>query len=86
LTDTLVDKVVINEVNGGLKATGVAVVTMSGEKKTFRVRKEVIVSGGAYCSLAILLRSGIGAKKEVEQLGIPCKVDLPGVGKKLMDQ
>jgi choline dehydrogenase-like flavoprotein len=86
LTDTSVDKVLIEEVSGGLKATGVAVVTKSGEKKTFHVRKEVIVSGGAYCSPALLLRSGIGAKKEVEKLGITCKVDLPGVGQNLMDQ
>jgi len=86
LTDTSVDRVLIEDFNGDFKATGVAVITKSGKRKIFFVRKEVIVSGGAYCSPAILLRSGIGAKKEVEQLGIPCKVDLPGVGKNLMDQ
>ncbi|KAF2095697.1 putative GMC oxidoreductase [Rhizodiscina lignyota] len=85
LVDTSVDKVLIEDADGGLKATGVAIVTKSGEKKTLRARKEVIVSGGAYCSPAILMRSGVGAKEEVEALGIQCKVDLPGVGKNLMD-
>jgi choline dehydrogenase-like flavoprotein len=86
LTDTIVDKVLIEEIDRRLKAIGAVVTAKSGERNIFRVRKEVIVSGGAYCSPAILLRSGIGAKNEVEQLGIPCKVDLPGVGKNLMDQ
>jgi choline dehydrogenase-like flavoprotein len=86
LTDTTVDKVILEEVNGRLTAVGASVVTKAYQKKVFHARKEVIVSGGAYCSPAILLRSGIGAKKEVEQLGIPCKVDLPGVGKNLLDQ
>ena len=31
------------------------------------------------------MRSGIGAKSELAQHGIECKVDLQGVGKNLMD-
>ncbi|TGO36552.1 hypothetical protein BHYA_0121g00130 [Botrytis hyacinthi] len=48
-------------------------------------RKEVIISAGTYGSPAVLLRSGIGSKQEVEKLGIQSQVDLPGVGKNLMD-
>lgn len=46
---------------------------------------EVIVSGGAYGSPAILLRSGIGPAEELLALGITPLVDLPGVGRNLMD-
>jgi choline dehydrogenase-like flavoprotein len=56
-----------------------------GTEKEIRAKKEIIVSGGAYCSPAILLRSGIGPKSELASHGIDCKVDLPGVGKNLMD-
>ena len=84
-TETFVDKLILEQVGGELHATGVDVVTADGTKATFKARKEVVLSAGAYCSPAILLRSGIGARNEVEQLGIPSQIDLPGVGKNLMD-
>ncbi|KAJ5091229.1 hypothetical protein NUU61_006099 [Penicillium alfredii] len=56
-----------------------------GRSRTFSARKEIIISGGAYCSPAILLRSGIGPREEVDRHGIPCMVDSPGVDKNLMD-
>ena len=79
------DKIKLENLGGTLRATGVDVVSDSGAKTTFTARKEVVVSGGAYCSPAILLRSGIGSRADVEKLGIPSHVDLPGVGKNLMD-
>lgn len=83
---TIVDKVILEEVQGKLTATGVQVLDEdTGVSSIIRAKKEVIVSGGSYCSPAILLRSGIGAKAEVESFGIESKVDLPGVGKNLMD-
>ncbi len=51
----------------------------------WRPRETVLTPSGAYCSPAILLRSGIGAKADLEQLGIECLVDAPGVGKNLLD-
>jgi len=48
-------------------------------------RKEVILCAGAVHSPAILLHSGIGPRAELERLGIPVVVDLPGVGKNLRD-
>jgi choline dehydrogenase-like flavoprotein len=57
----------------------------SGSVRKIQARKEVIVSGGAYCSPTILMRSGLGPKAELASHGIECKVDLPGVGKNLMD-
>ena len=45
----------------------------------------VIVSGGAYSSPTILLRSGIGAADELHQLGIAAYHQLNGVGRNLVD-
>ena len=46
---------------------------------------EVILSGGAINSPALLLRSGIGPADELRQLGIDVVHNLPGVGKNLQD-
>lgn len=46
---------------------------------------DVVLAAGALDSPRILLRSGIGPKDELEQLGIESLVDLPGVGKNLHD-
>lgn len=46
---------------------------------------ETIVSCGAIYSPALLLRSGIGAARDLTGLGIPVVADRPGVGKGLMD-
>lgn len=85
LVDTVVDKVNLEDVEGDLRAVSVDVVGKDGSKRTLYARKEIIVSGGAYCSPPILLRSGIGPKEELEKLGIACLVDSPGVGKNLLD-
>lgn len=87
MTNTLVDKVLLEpqDDSSALKAVGVKLVSADGSNAIVRARKEVIISGGAYCSPAILLRSGIGAKDEVERFGINSEIDLPGVGQNLMD-
>jgi choline dehydrogenase-like flavoprotein len=84
-TDTTVDKVIFNKQGGQPRATGVVTKGTDGSSKTFFARKEIIISGGAYCSPAVLLRSGIGSRKELEKYQIECIVDSPGVGKNLMD-
>ncbi|KAF2718701.1 GMC oxidoreductase [Polychaeton citri CBS 116435] len=68
-----------------LGQTFVEVVGKSGEKRTMSARKEIIISGGSYCSPNVLRRSGIDPKAELDALGINCLVDLPGVGKNLLD-
>jgi choline dehydrogenase-like flavoprotein len=86
LVETHVDKIIIEkDADGELKATGVRAVKADGTVVDIKARKEVIVSGGSYCSPNILNRSGIGAKDELEKHGITTLVDLPGVGKNLMD-
>ena len=84
-TDTTVDKVIFTKQDGELRASGVATKASDGLSKIYHARKEIIISGGAYCSPAILLRSGIGPKEDLDKHGIPSIVDTPGVGKNLVD-
>ncbi len=49
-------------------------------------RREVILCGGAYNTPQLLKLSGLGPKAELEALGIPVRVDLPGVGTNLQDR
>lgn len=84
-TDTTVDRVIFDTEGEQTRATGVVTQGKDGSSKTFFARKEIIVSGGAYCSPAILLRSGIGPKDELKKHQIECIVDSPGVGRNLMD-
>lgn len=84
-TNVYVDKVVLEHIGDDVRAVGVDVQDASGNRTSVRARREVILAGGAYGSPTILLRSGIGEKHELEKQGIECHVDLPGVGKNLMD-
>ncbi|KAJ6552921.1 GMC oxidoreductase-domain-containing protein [Mycena capillaripes] len=45
----------------------------------------VVLCAGAFCSPAILERSGIGSKDLLQQLSIPVVCDLPGVGENYQD-
>ncbi len=47
--------------------------------------ERVVVTGGAYHSPALLLRSGIGPAADLTALGIDVVVDRPGVGRHLLD-
>jgi choline dehydrogenase len=49
-------------------------------------RREVILAGGAFNTPQLLKLSGIGPRSELERFGIPCRVELPGVGENLQDR
>lgn len=84
--ESMVDKVILErDSNGDLQAKGVEYEDKDGNKCKAFAGKEVIVTGGTYASPAMLMRSGIGPKADLEALSIPCQVDLPGVGKNLQD-
>ena len=51
-----------------------------------RVRREVILAGGAFNTPQLLKLSGIGPRQELERFGIPCLRNLPGVGENLQDR
>jgi choline dehydrogenase len=76
LPNTPIDRVVFEH----HRATSV----LTGAGETFSTGT-VILAAGAYGSPAILLRSGVGPRNELESLGIPVVRDLPGVGAGLMD-
>lgn len=67
----------------GRAVVGVRAKGPEGERE-FRAR-EVIVSGGAVHTPAILMRAGIGPAAELAALGIPVVADLPGVGANLQN-
>jgi choline dehydrogenase len=50
-----------------------------------RAQREVILSAGAIGSPQLLLLSGIGPAEELRALGIEVKLDLPAVGRNLLD-
>lgn len=76
-SETMVDKIII--VNN--RAT--MVVLADGTR--ISATKEIILSAGAIGSPAILMRSGIGPRDRLEELGIPITMDLP-VGMQLVEQ
>lgn len=53
--------------------------------RTFRARKQIVVSGGTMSSPLILQRSGIGDPEKLKAAGVDPIVDLPGVGLNFQD-
>ncbi|KAI9372825.1 GMC oxidoreductase-domain-containing protein [Aspergillus egyptiacus] len=85
--NTKVDRVIIE--NG--RAVGVETVPtkpLNGanpQRRIFRARKQIIVSGGTLSSPLILQRSGIGDSEKLRAVGVEPKVHLPGVGRNFQD-
>jgi choline dehydrogenase-like flavoprotein len=94
--DALVTRVLLDQNN---RATGVEYLkgerlyrahgqpaTAEGELRQAQATREVILCGGAFNTPQLLMLSGIGPRDVLEPLGIPLKVELPGVGKNLQDR
>ncbi|MFQ5425976.1 MAG: GMC family oxidoreductase, partial [Gaiellales bacterium] len=75
----LADRVVIE--NG--RATGVRYLDGAGEPHTVHAEL-VVLSGGAYGSPAVLMRSGVGPAEALAEIGIDVTVNLP-VGRGMME-
>jgi choline dehydrogenase len=56
-----------------------------GQIVSVRADREVIVCAGAIQSPKVLMLSGIGNLKHLREIGVPVKVDLPGVGENFHD-
>lgn len=80
LTETTVDKVNFKD----LTAHSVSCIK-NGKEFQINASREIILSGGAYGSPTILLRSGIGDEHYLASKEIDCLVDLKGVGENLQD-
>ncbi|WP_442807905.1 GMC family oxidoreductase [Trinickia soli] len=68
----------------GRTAVGVEYI-QGGERKIVRARAEVILASGAIGSPQILQHSGIGPAPLLQRVGVPVRLDLPGVGRNLQD-
>ena len=66
------------------RCTGVRV---SGEGQSFEIhaRQEVILSAGAFGSPQLLMLSGVGPGDHLRDLGVKCRLNLPGVGRNLQE-
>ena len=88
-TLTRVNKLIVenDDVHNKTRVTGVSVSSdITFENATYYANKEVILSAGSYDSPKLLMLSGIGDCDELEnEYNIECKVDIPGVGKNLID-
>lgn len=77
LTGTPVRQVVLDG-----QGNAVGVETAEG---VIAARREVVLCCGAFDSPKLLLLSGIGPAGHLREVGVPVRVDLPGVGEHLLD-
>ena len=68
----------------GSRAVGLEV-QLEDQLQIARAGSEVVVCCGAIGSPQLLMLSGIGPKEHLQELGIECKKDSPGVGNNLQD-
>ena len=85
ICDAHVTRVLLDDTPGGLRATGVEYRTADGETAVAHADAEVVLCAGAVGSPHILMLSGVGPRRELDTVGVPCRLDAPDVGKHLKD-
>ena len=80
-----VTRVLLDGEGESLTATGVEYRDEAGETRALHTAREVILSAGAVGSPHILMLSGIGPRRELENADVVCRIDNPHVGKHLKD-
>jgi len=78
-SDTVVHRLRIR----GDRVTGVEV-EQHGEVRAIDADR-VVLCGGTFGTLGVLLRSGIGPQSELDRMGVDCVRDVPAVGARLLD-
>jgi choline dehydrogenase len=68
----------------GARCVG-ATYLQDGQSRTVRANREVVVCAGAIQSPKLLMLSGIGDPEHLREVGVPVRVDLPGVGQNFHD-
>jgi choline dehydrogenase-like flavoprotein len=81
LTNAWVSKINVQ----GDKVNGVTVTLKNGQTHQLRAKAETILCAGAVDTPRLMLLSGLGPKKQLEDLSIPVVKDIPGVGENLLD-
>ncbi|KAK3342110.1 GMC oxidoreductase-domain-containing protein [Lasiosphaeria hispida] len=84
--NTKVDKIIIED--GRAVAVQTVPTKPMGEDlgvRTFRARKQIVVSCGTMSSPLVLQRSGVGDAQKLRAAGVKPVVDLPGVGLNFQD-
>lgn len=79
MLETWVDRLVFD----ADRVIGVECTPKNALRCIVRARHEVLLCAGAIDSPRLLLLSGVGPRKQLTDLGIPVKHDLPGVGENL---
>ncbi len=85
VTGALVTRILLSGEGETLAADGVEYRTQTGETRAFHATREVILCAGAIGSPHLLMLSGLGPRRELENVGEVCRLDLPAVGKGLKD-
>lgn len=67
------------------KTASSVLVNTAGKRFVLTAKKQVILSAGAFQSPHLLMLSGVGPSKVLNNLSIPVLSDLPGVGQNLWD-
>jgi len=78
-TGAQVLRILLSDTPQGLRATGVEYLR-DGARHVVQARREVLLSAGALLSPQLLMLSGLGPAGHLQELGIPLRCDLPGVG------
>jgi choline dehydrogenase-like flavoprotein len=81
LTNAWVSKINVQ----GDKVQGVTVTLKNGQTHQLTPKAETILCAGAVDTPRLMLLSGLGPKKQLEDLSIPVVKDIPGVGENLLD-
>lgn len=68
------------------KASPLSAKSKAGESGIYYARREVIVCAGSFNTPQLLMLSGIGPREHLQEVGVECRVDLPGVGSNLQDR
>lgn len=84
LTDTLVEKIILERSGSDVIATGVQF-SHHGKSEVRKARKEVLLCAGVFQSPQLLEISGIGSREILQAHGIEVFVDNPNVGENLQD-
>ncbi|KAJ3479106.1 hypothetical protein NLI96_g9296 [Meripilus lineatus] len=85
LTEAFASRVIFADESVGNDLVAIGVEFIHGGKTHFVRAKEVIISAGTIKTPQILELSGIGGPDILKRIGVPLKIDLPGVGENVQD-